>query len=181
MARSSIIQPLFRRGCGSLERWQCSHWNARALPFKKALGSRWKNNTNGLFIFLHILCQDGKLRAFQDLRGQLLDFQKTKNVGQGILKKLYWKLMTQCKNPVVAVAHVMPISALHNLCSTHRGSQVQNLVCLLCVQRTGGWRGFQVSLGSAWARYEDYVWSESSVCAKNNQNSVGDAACMGKT
>ena len=43
MARSSIIQSLFRRGCGSLERWQCSHWNARALPFKKALGSRWKN------------------------------------------------------------------------------------------------------------------------------------------
>ena len=52
----------------------------------------------------------------------------------------------QCKNPVVAVAHVMPISALHNRCSTHRGSQVQNLVCLLCVQRTGGWRGFHFFL-----------------------------------
>ena len=137
----------FRRGCGSLERWQCSHWNARALPFKKALGSRWKNNTNGLFIFLHILCQDGKLRAFQDLRGQLLDFQKTKNVGQGILKKLYWKLMTQCKNPVVAVAYVMPISALHNLCSTHRGSQVQNLVCLLCVQRPAAGAAFRCLFG----------------------------------
>ena len=125
------------------QRWDCRQ------------GTNIKPFPNGLFVFLHILCQDGKLGAFQDLRGQLLDFQKTKNVGQGILKKLYWKLMTQCKNPVVAVAHVMPISALHNLCSTHRGSEVQNLVCLLCVQLTGGWRGFQVSLGSAWARYED--------------------------
>ena len=93
--------------------------------------------------------------------------------------KAYDSMQESCRSCCTRNANICAPQSLFNT-SGLSSTELSLLIVRTADRRLARLSGVSwVGMGSLWGLGP--VWSESSVCAKNNQNSVGDAACMGKT